>query len=292
MVLPMFFCLSGVLVAGSAARIHTLDVFLVFRILRILPALIVEVTLSAFVLGPLVTRYSLDVYFGAKLTYQYFGNIIGDLSFMLPGVFKYHPIQMVNLNLWTLVPELYCYVIMIILFTLGILHNRKWFLLCFLQGTIMYFLLSEVPVWLDGPLNQYLLMICFFIGCLTFMYAEYIPIHKGLFVLCAVLAYISFTIRDMAILGIVCMAYCTLFLGMVKFPRVPFLEKGDYSYGVYLYGFPITQTIWHYIPTFRYGWILFGLSAPVTLAFAAFSWHFIEKPALRLKRVFLAQKQG
>jgi len=43
---PMFFGLSGFLVTGSAVRTQSLPVFMTFRILRIVPALVTEVMLS------------------------------------------------------------------------------------------------------------------------------------------------------------------------------------------------------------------------------------------------------
>src|ERR1700730_11641565 len=52
---PLFFALSGFLVAGSLERSKTLISFFGLRILRIVPALSVEVFLSALFLGPLLT---------------------------------------------------------------------------------------------------------------------------------------------------------------------------------------------------------------------------------------------
>ena len=59
----MFFCLSGFLVAGSLERCRTPISFAGLRIFRIFPALVVEVLLSALILGPLLTHYSLKMYF-------------------------------------------------------------------------------------------------------------------------------------------------------------------------------------------------------------------------------------
>ena len=54
-VLPLFFGLSGFLVAGSALRTDGLIKFLTFRALRLVPALAVETTLAALIVGPLFT---------------------------------------------------------------------------------------------------------------------------------------------------------------------------------------------------------------------------------------------
>ncbi len=58
-ILPAFFTLSGFLVAGSLERCKTIAGFLYLRIIRIFPALIVEITLSALVLGPAMTSLPL-----------------------------------------------------------------------------------------------------------------------------------------------------------------------------------------------------------------------------------------
>ncbi len=77
-----------------------------------------------------------------------------------------------------------------------------------------------------------------------------------------------------------------IYLAMLPLPRLALLEMGDYSYGIYLYGFPIQQSLLFAFPVFRQSWpMLFSAAAPITIAFAMLSWHWIERPALRLKHV-------
>jgi len=110
---PMFFGLSGFLVTGSAMRTQSLRVFMTFRILRIVPALMTEVVLSAVILGALLTTLPLQDYYTSSEVHQYFGNIIGWIRFALPGVFVDNPMPgLVNVNLWTLKPEFACYAVM------------------------------------------------------------------------------------------------------------------------------------------------------------------------------------
>lgn len=123
-----FFALSGFLVAGSAARTGTVRKFLGFRALHIVPALLFEVSLSALVLGALVTNLPLSEYFTSPELYRYFGNVVGWITFWLPGVFRDNPIKgMVNANLWTLRPEFYCYLVIAVLMAGGILARRRAF---------------------------------------------------------------------------------------------------------------------------------------------------------------------
>ncbi len=107
---PMFFALSGFLVTGSAFRLSNLRSFLLFRVIRIVPALSGEVLLSAFILGPLLTIIPLSEYFRDPQFYRYFGNIAGFITYELPGLFVNNPLpKVINGNLWTLPGEFYCY---------------------------------------------------------------------------------------------------------------------------------------------------------------------------------------
>ena len=64
-----------------------------------------------------------------------------------------------------------------------------------------------------------------------------------------------------------------------------FNRVGDYSYGVYVYSFPIQQTLVQRIPGIEPA-PLFALAMTLTLVVAALSWHCLEQPALGLKSRF------
>ena len=55
-ILPMFFALSGFLVCGSLTRTSSIVVFMAHRFLRLIPALLVEILLSALILGALAHK--------------------------------------------------------------------------------------------------------------------------------------------------------------------------------------------------------------------------------------------
>ena len=58
----------------------------------------------------------------------------------------------------------------------------------------------------------------------------------------------------------------------------------DYSYGIYIYAFPLQQLISMYGQ--RHGWsftLILLDSLTLTVVSAALLWHWIEKPALRFK---------
>jgi peptidoglycan/LPS O-acetylase OafA/YrhL len=63
-----------------------------------------------------------------------------------------------------------------------------------------------------------------------------------------------------------------------------FRPKADLSYGIYIYAFPIQQSVLVLLPDAT-ALHVFALSLPVTLLLAWFSWNAIERRALRLKRL-------
>src|ERR1700761_8618139 len=63
LIVPMFFSLSGFLIAGSLERSRTLISFLGLRAIRLVPALLVETVLSAVLIGLLFSSMSYKEYF-------------------------------------------------------------------------------------------------------------------------------------------------------------------------------------------------------------------------------------
>lgn len=113
LILGMFFALSGFLVAGSLDRCKSLVSFMGLRAIRIYPALVMEVALSAFIIGPWLTSVSLGDYFSSHVFFSYLLNAIGDIHFQLPGLFLDNPKRnIVNNQLWTVPWELACYVVL------------------------------------------------------------------------------------------------------------------------------------------------------------------------------------
>lgn len=67
-------------------------------------------------------------------------------------------------------------------------------------------------------------------------------------------------------------------------------QKNDYSYGLYLYAFPVQMTL-AYFGFHKFGTPIFiGITLIITFAFAAASWHLVERNALKLKGLNLKSK--
>jgi peptidoglycan/LPS O-acetylase OafA/YrhL len=64
----------------------------------------------------------------------------------------------------------------------------------------------------------------------------------------------------------------------------------DYSYGVYIYAFPVQQSVVFLYPELQLP-LYVGVCCTVTLLMAALSWHFVEEKALRFKPLKVRSNQ-
>ncbi len=288
-ILGMFFALSGFLVAGSLERCRTMVSFAGLRIIRIFPALVVEVLLSALILGPLLTHDTLRQYFADPHLWHYFANTLGIIHYVLPGVFTANPYpEIINAQLWTVPYELHCYEVLILISALG-LYRRKTFLILTLVA-FAAFLLSRECFANCGPrlaLQGRELVFCFLLGVALFRFRDRVAWSGWLGALSAAAAVAFMLLPGGDSLVPIPLAYLTVYLGLLNPPRVKLLFSGDYSYGLYLYGFPIQQAIASTGPWARHWYVSLAVAFPLTVAVAAASWWFIEKPVLRHKAALL-----
>jgi peptidoglycan/LPS O-acetylase OafA/YrhL len=285
---PAFFALSGFLVTGSALRTNAVRPFITLRLIRIVPALFVEVALSALVLGPIFTTLLLSDYFTDFRFLEYFGNIVGRIRFELPGVFESNPLPgIVNQNLWTLKPEFYCYILMAGFIGFRILKNRT----LFTAGVALLTLGATIAAYRSGfgvsggNYHWTVVVFYFFAGCVYFQWRDHLKMHWALFLAAAGASMLLMSApRELAFLVPPFLTYCVVYVGLLPLRLPASIRKLDVSYGIYLYGFPIQQAI---VSEFDFvhgsGVVLFAVSAPIVIAFALFSWLWIEKPFLKIK---------
>jgi peptidoglycan/LPS O-acetylase OafA/YrhL len=278
---PGFFALSGFLVAGSLVR-NDIVSFAALRIIRIYPALIFEVLLSAFVIGVSFTQFKLKDYFSSQIFLDYMLNIIGWIHYRLPGVFLTNPYpDSVNLQLWTVPYELECYLALVVISLVGL--QRRPFLLLSLTVfmTIAQILRLDnknyLPLTFNGPPKQ-MTVLCFVFGVTCFLLKDRIRINFWTFVVAIVAYLVLINNRYGVYASAPIVAYSTIYMG-IQNKIIPGVRSvSNYSYGIYLYGFPMQQAICYLLPQYRVWWINFTLSIICTLGVAAISWHLVEKP--------------
>jgi peptidoglycan/LPS O-acetylase OafA/YrhL len=295
----MFFALSGFLVTGSAMKNPDIKTFFMNRVLRIGPALSVEVALCAIVLGPLLTQLPLTQYLTDHQFYRYFGNIVGHVTFELPGLFLNNPWpEMVNANLWTLPWELWCYILAFALLLVGVISERKsnW-----VTAAIAIVVVAELVAYFVDPhlfnvrqdstrFAGWYLVLMFFLGMAFRLNTKRISMHWALFAISAACYAAIMWFNTLLPLAGLFLTYCTVYIGMKRFGAFDRLFSQDLSYGIYLYGFPITQaTVYlaqRYVGSHLSLAVLLPIVIVLTLSFASFSWTYIEKPALRLRKFY------
>lgn len=291
LILPMFFALSGFLVSGSLERNRDLRKFLTLRVIRIYPALWVEVLASALVLGPIVTSYTVRQYFACRELFTYFFNTVGWIHYFLPSVFLDNALpRVVNTSLWTVPFELECYVVLPVLVLLGFMRSRVVSLAMFVACTVLVFgYLSYMgqngtPA---GAINGRVLVLCFVAGSIMFRLREFLPFNGKLAILSVALSIVMLRYNASVCFAPLFAAYATVYLGMLNPKRNRIVNSGDYSYGLYLYAAPVQQTVAWALGSSNNWAINVALALPITVGFALFSWHFVEKPFLKVKRYVL-----
>ena len=296
LILPMFFALSGFLVAGSLERCKTLAAFLSLRVLRLIPALAVEICLSALLVGPLVTDLSLHDYFNDPATHAYFLNIVGDMHYALPGVFSSNPFPyIVNGQLWTVPFELKCYVAIAILAVIGLHHYRRAFFVFVIAVQVVFGIMALrrgiSATHVIGPVPGRILVLSFLAGVTLYLNRGQVAHSSGLALLSLAVILVLLAVPSGDMFIALPAAYWTVYLGTLNPSRPAIMKSGDYSYGIFLYGFPVQQAVSSLGPWARNPAVSIGLSLPIVALIAALSWHGVEKHALKLRRYLPAMER-
>ena len=293
---PLFFALSGFLVAGSLER-NTLRHFLLLRVLRILPALSFEVLISACLIGLAFTSMDRLDYLQNPRFHAYFLNIIGLVHIDLPAVFVTNPLpEQMNPQLWTIPYEFECYLALAALSLLGLVWKR-WFLgltvlsyvTVFTAWTAYRITLNPQLMHMEGHVPGRVLVAAFLAGVALYRYRHAIPYSTLGGVLSIIGLVVTFDVPQLVYLSALPAAYFVVWVGMMTPPPIPF---GDLSYGIYLFHFPITQLMMHLFPVLTVWWQLALIALPASAGCALVSWTLIEKPLLSHKRAIITRFDG
>ena len=309
-----FFGLSGYLIAGSAIR-NSSGRYLWQRFLRIFPGFWLALVLTAFFFGLIgwlsPGEYRLagfiahtDSHCGVSC---YLGTRNSPFDYVLNNALLRINQPLIagtawNGSLWTLFYEFLAYLFLLALAMVGFLRQRFLTLATTIGLWTFVTAITLTPSLADRfntPANGFatnflLLTTIFMVGAVTFLYRERIPDSGWLALSCALLFIASlwlpgeFPIWALpftpSVLLAPLIAYPLLWLGIhLPFQRIG--SKNDYSYGLYIYAYPVTVLliIWH---VQRWGYVVFVLLCiAATVPFAVGSWWFIENRALALKKI-------
>lgn len=283
----VFFVMSGFLVARSYEMDPSVGRFVRKRAMRILPALVACAGVTVFLIGPIVTTLPLGEYLAQTATYLHFVRVplMVNPPLTLPGVFDGSPfLPVVNGSLWTLQYEVAMYVGVALLGWLGA-RGVFWPLALLVLALLGDWHLGDA-VWLRriGSTTPQLfhLAILFFSGVFMWAAREKVVFRLRWFALLAALFVGSMTTPYFPLVFVATIPYLTLYLAFAKFPVLPKLSSiGDFSYGMYIYAFPVQQSIIQFLPPSRISMsVFFFLSLVATLSLAMASWYLVERPCL------------
>jgi peptidoglycan/LPS O-acetylase OafA/YrhL len=291
----VFFILSGFLVTASLMRTSDLTRFAVARVMRIFPGLIVCAIFTVALLAPLITICPLSSYFADTGLVRYVVEttllITGRAE--LPGVFTTNPLAgQINNSVWTLKYEVLCYAGLGLAFAAGVLRTGiraqgwLWLAISVLAASYLAPGLIEAKT---GPDVIRRFGLCFAMGSAAF-FARHYAGRASLVVisLAALLAFWSTPMKVPVMVGLE--ASVVFWLANLRCPALArFTMKHDLSYGIYLYGWPVSQALVQLLPHAAPVHVA-ALTLLILVPLAAASWHLVEKPAQRLGHK-LAQMQ-
>jgi len=295
-----FFVISGFLVLQSWRRDPRVVSFLRKRILRIYPGFLVAAVLGAFLIAPAYRSLP-----HPPIDADFFGRFVFDALRLEADVpwpsFDGNPAPgTVNGSLWSIPYEAWCYVLVLVAGLLALDGRRGLvagvFALFLVVGFVFEWrhltpggrILGQIfgypPLWAR--------LLPFFLAGMTFLaWQDRIPMTaRGAAAALVALVIAARVPHGMTIALPTAGAYLLFWCAFRPIPRLSqFAARGDFSYGIYLFSFPILQIVIHYAGKSWPPLLLFAIGWPLSLLAAALSWHLVEKHCIRLSHARIAR---
>jgi len=287
----MFFVISGFLIAGSLER-RTMLEYARARALRIIPALAVLSVLTVFIVGPFFTKFPLVQYFSTPETYSYlFNSFPYRTYFTLPGVFSANPYPgSVNGSLWTIPIEAFCYIAIAALYVAGRRGGLMIVAAVVCVSGALYWnsssnRLNGIPLYGTTELLPTLKFgLLFLMGSMAWIYRAKIPLSSWIGIPSILLFWYAGGSKYSQLAMYILLPYIVIYLAYGRpLARSVISRFGDVSYGVYLYAFVVQQILVSLSGNRFNAWTLSASAAAVAILCGWVSWHYVEKPVMKLK---------
>jgi peptidoglycan/LPS O-acetylase OafA/YrhL len=273
----LFFFLSGIFITASFISKKSHFSFVMMRLFRIWPGLIFCTIVTVFIIGALLTSLPLQEYLRDIATWKFlFSDILlyNVDSHRLPGLFlSNHFGSAVNGSLWTLPLEVKCYCMVFLIGIIGAFKYKKVLLVVF-AVLVITFPFRYITL-LSSPQ-----VLFFAAGMICYLFNKILIIDYRISLLLIALCFLGYHTFLFHYIFYITLPYVALSMGgsdFFKKIRLP----GDYSYGIYIYGFVVQQTAANVFPSLN-SFTSLPVVLPAVLILAALSWHFIEKPSIAL----------
>jgi peptidoglycan/LPS O-acetylase OafA/YrhL len=286
----VFFIVSGFLITQSFDRSRSRWSYLKKRVARIYPGYMVATCVCAFLILP---WYAHTVYTAGSAAKTLGWNLLLQNYFVDAGPFTANPYQALNGSLWSIPYEFWCYLGVLFVGAAGLLSIRRRALV-----VAAFAIVIAVHVWAEAtgrkpgghfvgliigwPYLWLKLLPCFMAGMLIYIYRKELPrsgwaVVGGLALMIAA-GHSPLSFQDRlavdAILFPPVVGYTTCYLAFSR-QLVEGARYGDFSYGTYLYAFPIQQLL---KATMALGFSAFVVvSMLMSVIAGAASWHAVER---------------
>jgi peptidoglycan/LPS O-acetylase OafA/YrhL len=288
----LFFIMSGFLISASAERSSGILSYLQKRVARIYPAFIVSAVLTATLVVPFISAHiagaSPITRFG-----DFFLQTLRLREFDYTGAFPTNPYPIaINGSVWSIQYEFWCYLGVALLLSVGLLRKRAVLLSLFF-ASVGVSVAFQVEGWIFGgkwlgilmgsPQLWVRLLPLYLAGVVFYLYRDKIRSNPWAAVASAIALCIAARIPcGCAALFPIAGAYLVFYLAFA--PQLNLRRAGrfgDFSYGTYLYAFPIMQLLMRSIGHPVAPLFLFACATPLTLLAAIASWYGVERRFLR-----------
>ncbi|HTR15791.1 MAG TPA: acyltransferase [Acetobacteraceae bacterium] len=283
-----FFVISGFFISYSFAERHSLLGFVVARLLRLYPGLLLALVITTLLLGPLYTHLSVQEYFldARSMSYVPRNLSLKWLQYDLPGVFQNNRYpEVINGSLWSLFYEVACYALVVFVGLVGLTQRHRRFCVfigVYAAGYLLWRLGRPSESLLIA--NAFRLSLPFVLGMAYCQFRRFIPFHFGVCLVMIGLSVMTYGTGCFPEVFLLSWSYFIFFVGYWQ-SRIfgKYNLVGDYSYGMYIYAFPCEQILAGTLKDIR-ALSLIALSFPLTLVCATLSWHLLERRALRCRQ--------
>ena len=293
----VFFAVSGYLIAASRARSRSAFAFISRRLGRIYPGLVVALAISAFVVTPLAMANP-SGYFSVETMLRWIFAAVTLHLWWHPVAFPYNALPgLVNGSLWTIRYEAACYLLLLVAGSARFSRNALLVLAltamalnagaCFELFPTRNVSLGWIAV---SPRSASVFASIFLAGALGWHFTAAMRSRPSRIIVSVAALLIAARlpgVRAFDLVAPVALTYLTL---ACAFARTPLLHGfaprvgGDYSYGIYLYAFPIQQVVTMAFGGSMHPLVNFLISTPVAIAAGALSWHQVEKRFVSRRR--------
>ncbi len=284
-----FFLISGYLITMSWQRSRGLLDYLKKRVLRIYPGFLVAVLFSSLVAAPALAPSRAE-YWGRFDAGRFLIDAFNLVGASAPGI-------SINGSLWSIRPEFLCYLGVAALGCFGLLRRRPLVLLATLGCTALYAGQILLHLRMPGSRLTWLwcypdfwprLAACYLAGTGFHLYADRV-VHSGRLAILSAAALSAAAslprLQAFPLLIPYLGGYLLFYLAYLPAGRLKDIaRRGDLTYGLYLYAYPIQLLLIHRFGPRLTPTRLSAIAVPLTAAIAALSWYLVERPCLRLKR--------